>query len=311
MATRVVFMGTPEFAVPCLQALHDDGYEIVGVYTQPDRLSGRGRKIALSPVKQRALELGLPVFQPARLRDPEHLNLLLAQAPDVIVVVAYGQILSKEVLEIPEHGCINVHASLLPKYRGAAPIHRAIIDGETESGISIQLMDEGIDTGAVLAAVKLAIQPAETTGQLHDRLMLAGAELLCETINKWLTGSSVPEIQNSALATYAGKIDKKTEIIDWTLPATQVVNLVRGLNPAPGAHSTVGGRIIKIWQAAVTDIQFSGKPGEIVEVNSGGVFTACGSGCIQITELQMAGAAKMPVAAFVNAGKLHRGDVFE
>jgi len=308
---RLVFMGTPEFAVPCLQALFDQGYDIVGVYTQPDRARGRGNKMSFSPVKERAILLDVPVFQPAKLRDEASQLHLRELAPDIVVVVAYGQILPEALLKIPSFGCVNVHASLLPKYRGAAPIHRVIIDGGTETGISIQLMEEGIDTGAVLASKKLIVGQTDTTGLLHDRLMYSGAELLVDTIGKWLAGSIVPQPQDSSVATYARKIDKQTEQIDWTQSATKIANLVRGLNPWPGACTGFAGKVLKIWRATVSDIKFHGFPGEVVEVNRGGIFVICGDGCVAIEELQLAGAAKQAVEVFVNSGKIVRGVVFE
>ncbi|MEI6285196.1 MAG: methionyl-tRNA formyltransferase [Bacillota bacterium] len=311
MKKRLVFMGTPEFAVPCLQALFDSGHDIVGVFTQPDRARGRGKKVAISPVKERALLLDVPVFQPEKLRDYDSQAHLQALNPDIIVVVAYGQILSQAILDMPAFGCINVHASLLPKYRGAAPIHRAIIDGETQTGIAIMLMDTGIDTGAVLATKKMEIMYGETTGELHDRLMNAGAELLVNALEQWFAGTITPQPQPQSGVTYAQKIDKLTERIDWRQSAPAVANLILGLNPWPGAFTVLGDKIIKIWRAGVCDIKFTGAPGEIVEVNRGGIFVMCGDGSIVIDELQFAGATKQKTADFVNSGKITRGERFE
>ena len=311
MKERLVFMGTPEFAVPCLQTIFDHGYEIIGVYTQPDRARGRGNRLTFSPVKERALALGLPVFQPAKLRDSGGQEQLRELAPDIVVVVAYGQILPQVILDIPRFGCINVHASLLPKYRGAAPIHRAIIEGEQLTGVSIQLMESGIDTGPILAVKQLAIAAGETTGELHDRLMAAGAEILVETLEQWCAGAIMPRQQDAAGATYAYKIDKVTERIDWTQPATAVVNLILGLNPWPGAFTVLGEKTLKIWRAKVSEINFSGQCGEVVEVNRGGIFVVCGTGCVVIEELQLPGAAKQATAVFINSGKITRGDRFE
>jgi len=232
---RTVFMGTPEFALDSLRGLMEAEVQLVGVYTQPDRPKGRGNKLTPSPVKQLALAQGIPVYQPLKLRDPQAVAELRALNPDLIVVVAYGQILPKAVLALPQYGCINVHASLLPKYRGAAPINKAIIDGEVETGVTTMLMDVGLDTGDMLIKRSLAIGPDETAGQLHDRLAPLGREALEETLRRLCSGTLVAAKQDDRQSCYAAMMKKDDGRVDWTLPARQIHNLVRGLDPWPGA----------------------------------------------------------------------------
>ncbi len=247
--TRLVFMGSPEFAVPALRRLIADGYEIVGVYTQPDREAGRGRVLTPPPVKTAALAAGLPVFQPPSLRREEAIEQLRALHPDVIVVAAYGQILRRPVLEIPPHGLLNIHASLLPRWRGAAPVQAAILAGDRETGVSIMLIDEGLDTGPVLARRATPISDFDTAGTLSDRLAVMGAELLSEVLPRWLRGEITPEPQDEAQATYAPRIEKEMGRLDWSLPAVDLWRRVRAFNPWPGAFTTLHGEMLRIHEA--------------------------------------------------------------
>jgi methionyl-tRNA formyltransferase len=274
---RTVFMGTPGFALATFEGLIDFGLNLVGVYTQPDRPKGRGKKLAAPPVKELALQHDIPVFQPQKLREPAVVEQLKELKPDLIVVVAYGQILPQAVLEIPQYGCINVHASLLPKYRGAAPINKAIIDGETETGVTTMYMDVGLDTGDMLVKRSLAIGVNETAGQLHDRLALIGREAMEETLNRICAGTLVAEKQDDALTCYAPLMKKEDGLIDWNQPATRVHNLVRGLDPWPGAYSHLDGEVLKV-AATTVDPELSGAPGEILSADKTGVRVACREG---------------------------------
>lgn len=278
---RIVFMGTPDFAVPSLEALLRRRHEIAAVYTQPDKPKGRGHKLLPPPVKALALERGLSVCQPTTLRSEEAVEALRALAPELIVVAAYGKILPPDVLHIPKYGCINVHGSLLPKYRGAAPIQWAVLNGEKTSGVTIQRMAEGIDTGDMLAKAETGIGPDETSGELFDRLMVLGAELLVDTIDKLDT--LVPEPQDEALATYAPMIQKEMGAVDWTQPAQAVHNLVRGLNPWPAAYFSIDGKRMKLYRTQVVRAQ--GMPGTLT-VLDGEMTVFCGADAVRLTELQ-------------------------
>lgn len=278
---RIVFMGTPDFAVPSLEALLKRGHEIVAVYTQPDKPKGRGHKLLPPPVKELAMQHGIPVYQPVSLRKEEAIEELRALQPELIVVAAYGKILPVAVLEIPPRGCINVHGSLLPKYRGAAPIQWAVLNGDAVSGVTIQQMGEGIDTGDILAKAETEIGADETSGELFDRLMVIGAALLIETIDK--LDSIVPEPQNEALATHAAMLSKEMSIVDWTKTAQEVHNLVRGLNPWPVAVCTVEGKRMKIFRTQIVEAQ--GEPGALTNLN-GEMTVFCGENAVQLTEIQ-------------------------
>lgn len=283
---RVVFMGTPDFAVPCLHAIVEAEYEVCGVVSQPDRPKGRGRKLCPSPVKEAALSLGLPIVTVERVKDPTFLLQLQEWNPDVVVVVAFGQILPETVLKIPRLGCINVHASLLPKYRGAAPIHRAIIDGAKQTGITTMQMDRGMDTGDMLLSKIVDIQPDMTMGELHDILSHRGADLIVKTLEQLFGGSARPIPQDSALATYAPMLDRSMERIDWTKSAEEIHNLVRGMNPWPGAYCVSENFTLKIWKTRI--IQASGPmiPGRIHAVTSDGVVVETGGGLLELLEVQ-------------------------
>ncbi|MEA3544382.1 MAG: methionyl-tRNA formyltransferase [Thermodesulfobacteriota bacterium] len=303
---RTVFMGTPEFALPALEGLLASGVNLVGVYTQPDRPKGRGKKLAASPVKQLALEQGIPVFQPQKLRDPLAVKELQDLQPDLIIVVAYGQILPKVVLEIPHYHCINVHASLLPKYRGAAPINKAIIDGETETGITTMLMDVGLDTGDMLVKHSLDIGANETAGQLHDRLALLGRKTLEETLHRLCAGSLAPEKQDDELSCYAPMMKKEDGLIDWKKSAIEIHNQVRGLDPWPGAYTYLDEDVLKIAATAI-DMDISGEPGTILSTDKTGVRVACGGGTLIIGELQLPGKKRLSAMNFLSGRPLFVG----
>ena len=306
---RTVFMGTPEFALATLEGLLDFGLNIVGVYTQPDRPSGRGNKLTPPPVKVLAESRGLAVFQPLKLRAPEVVAGLQALAPDLIVVVAYGQILPKSVLDIPRYGCINVHASLLPAYRGAAPINKAIIDGQTETGITTMLMDVGLDTGDMLVKKALSIGPCETAGQLHDRLALLGRETMDETLRQLCAGTLQPEKQDDALTCYAPMLKKEDGRIDWGRTAREIHNQVRGLDPWPGAYTGLDGEVLKIADTAAE--AGTGEAGTVVSADSGGVRVACAEGVLRIGALQLPGKKRLPAGEFLRGRPIPAGTRLE
>jgi methionyl-tRNA formyltransferase len=306
---RTVFMGTPDFALQTLQGLIDAGCKMVGVYTQPDRPKGRGKQLAAPPVKELAQKYDIPVYQPLKLRQPEAVAELEALAPDLIVVVAYGQILPKSVLEIPAHGCINVHASLLPKYRGAAPINKAIIDGETETGITTMYMDVGLDTGDMLVKKTLAIGPEETAGELHDRLASLGRETMEETLRRLCAGTLQREVQDDEQSTYASMMRKEDGRIDWNRSAQEIHNHVRGLDPWPGAYTTLNGELLKLAETSPEAAE--GLPGSVIAADKNGVCVACGSGSLRIQQLQLAGRKRLAAADFLRGCPLEAGAMME
>jgi len=303
---RTVFMGTPAFALQTLQGLVDAGCNLVGVYTQPDRPKGRGKQMAAPPVKELARQHGIPVYQPHKLRQPEVVAELEALAPDLIVVVAYGQILPQSVLDIPTHGCINVHASLLPRYRGAAPFNKAIIDGATETGITTMYMDVGLDTGDMLVKKTLTIGAEETAGELHDRLAVLGREAMEETLRQLCAGTLRREAQDDAQSSYAPMMKKEDGRIDWSRSALEVHNQVRGLDPWPGAYTSLDGEMLKL---ARTTPQDNGDmpPGTVIAADRDGVRIACGSGTLLVRELQLAGRKRLGAADFVRGCPLQPG----
>ncbi len=307
---RTVFMGTPEFALPTLQGLLDAGVNLVGVYTQPDRPKGRGKKLAASPVKALALAHRLPVFQPERLRKPDVVEELRQLAPDLIVVVAYGQILPKSVLEIPRFQCINVHASLLPKYRGAAPINKSIVDGESETGVTTMLMDVGLDTGAMLVKRSTPIGPDETAGEVHDRLAQLGREAMAETLRLLCAGQLTPEEQDDAMSTYAPMMTKEDGLIDWSRSARQIHNQVRGLDSWPGAYSYLNGQVLKITRTGMSE-EGSGAAGEVLRADATGISVACGQGVLIIGELQLPGKKRLTAREFLSGCPLPAGTRLE
>lgn len=308
---RIVFMGTPDFAVGSLQALCESGkHEIVGVVTQPDRPKGRGNKMLMTPVKEYALEQGLTVYQPQKVKTPEFVQTLRELQPELIVVAAFGQFLSREILELPPHGCINVHASLLPKYRGAAPIQYAIIKGEKESGVTIMQMDIGMDTGAMLEKVVVPIAENTTMGELHDALREQGAALLLKVIDDIAAGTAVAEPQNDAEATYATLLDRSMEHIDWTKSAQEVHNLIRGFNPAPSTFTKLpSGKSLKIWGSRLTEKKSEAAAGTVVEAGKHSFFVACGSGVLEITEVQPESKKRMAAQVFLNGRGVAEGDI--
>lgn len=308
---RIVFMGTPDFAVGSLEALHECGrYEIAGVVTQPDRPQGRGRKTAGTPVKEYALQNNYEVYQPQKVKTPEFVEILRGLQPDLIVVAAFGQILSREILELPRYGCINVHASLLPKYRGAAPIHYAIMNGEQESGVTIMQMDAGMDTGAMLAKVTVPIGENTTMGELHDALRARGAALLLEVMEKIFTGTIQPVAQDDAQATYATLLKREMERIDWRKSAQEVHNLIRAFNPAPSAYTLLPNKKqLKIFASLLTERAADAAPGTVVEIAKKSFFVACGSGVLEITEVQPEAKKRMPAQVFLNGRGVQAGDV--
>ena len=304
-------MGTPDFAVGSLQALCESGkHEIVGVVTQPDRPKGRGNKMLMTPVKEYALEQGLTVYQPQKVKTPEFVQMLRELQPELIVVAAFGQFLSREILELPPHGCINVHASLLPKYRGAAPIQYAIIKGEKESGVTIMQMDIGMDTGAMLEKVVVPIAENTTMGELHDALREQGAALLLKVIDDIAAGMAVAEPQNDAEATYATLLDRSMEHIDWTKSAQEVHNLIRGFNPAPSTFTKLpNGKSLKIWGSRLTEKKSEAAAGTVVEAGKHSFFVACGSGVLEITEVQPESKKRMAAQVFLNGRGVAEGDI--
>ena len=308
---RIVFMGTPDFAVGSLAALAECGkYEIVGVVTQPDRPKGRGNKMLMTPVKDYAISKGYEVYQPQKVKTPEFVQILRDMQPDLIVVAAFGQFLSQEILSMPKYGCINVHASLLPKYRGAAPIQYAIIKGESESGVTIMQMDIGMDTGAMLDKVVVPIGANTTMGELHDELKVKGAELLLTVIEKIEAGTVVAEPQNNDEATYATLLDRSMERIVWTKSAQEVHNLIRGFNPAPSTFTKLpNGKSLKIWCSRMTDKNTTAAPGTVIELSKHSFFVACGSGVLEITEVQPESKKRMPAQVFINGRGVQVGDI--
>ena len=308
---RIVFMGTPDFAVGSLQALCESGkHEILAVVTQPDRPKGRGNKLLQTPVKEYALAQGLTVYQPQKVKTPEFVELLHELQPELIVVAAFGQFLSKEILELPKYGCINVHASLLPKYRGAAPIQYAIIKGEKESGVTIMQMDIGMDTGAMLDKVVVPIAENTTMGELHDALREQGAALLLEVIDKIAAGTAVAEPQDNEQATYATLLDRSMEHIDWSKTAQDVHNLIRGFNPAPSTFTKLpNGKSLKIWGSKMTDKSSAAAAGTVIETGKHSFFVACGEGVLEIIEVQPESKKRMPAQVFLNGRGVQEGDL--
>ncbi|EGL82606.1 Methionyl-tRNA formyltransferase [Caldalkalibacillus thermarum TA2.A1] len=298
---KIVFMGTPDFAVPSLSMLIENGYHVAGVVTQPDRPKGRKRQLAPPPVKQAALRYHLPVLQSETLKDRDVLNQLKEWAPDLIVTAAFGQLLPPEVLQLPPLGCINVHASLLPKYRGGAPIHRAIMNGEKETGVTIMYMVEKLDAGDILTQVRVPIDDHDDVGTLHDKLSQAGAELLIQTLPRLERGEISPIPQDDALATYAPVIKREDERIDWSKPHHAVYNHIRGLRPFPVAFTTVNGQPLKVWKAIKTDQeQQNFASGTIYRLDETGIGVVCGDGVgLILTEIQPSGKKRMSAADFL------------
>lgn len=299
---RVVFAGTPDFAVPCLEACLGSGAEVVSVYTQPDRPAGRGRKLTPSPVKRAALDAGIPVEQPLSLRDAGAQATLAGYAPDLLVVVAYGLILPQAVLDIPVHGCWNVHASLLPRWRGAAPIQRAIAAGDAETGVDLMQMEAGLDTGPVLLERRTPIGDEDTGGALHDRLAALGADVLAEGLRRLQTDDApAPHPQPDEGVTYARKLDKAEGRLDLTEPAEVLARRIRAFDPWPGCEAEVGGERLRIWAARALPDDHGKAAGNVIGAGRDGIDIACGKGVLRITEVQRAGGRRMHVRDYLNA----------
>ena len=294
---RIIFMGTPEFACPTLQALLDRREQVVAVFTQPDRPKGRGQKMQPPPVKELAAAHGIPVFQPLKVRAPEVIEQIRELRPDLIVVVAFGQILPKALLDIPPHGCVNVHASLLPRYRGAAPLNWCIVNGESETGVTTMLMDVGLDTGPMLLKRSTPIDPDENILSLHDRMSSLGAELLGVTLDGLKAGSIDPEPQDDSQSCYAPLLKKEHGQIDWQRSALEIHNQVRGLSVWPGAVCLLDGEPLKLYQTRPG--QGNGEPGTVLAVGKDGIEVACGQGSLLIRELQAAGSRRMDAVSFL------------
>ncbi|MFD2661030.1 methionyl-tRNA formyltransferase [Paenibacillus thailandensis] len=309
---RIVFMGTPEFAVPSLKLLLEQGYEVVAVVTQPDRPKGRKRVLTPSPVKEEALRHGLPVLQPERMRSEDAVAAVAALKPDLIVTAAYGQILPKGVLELPRLGCINVHGSLLPKYRGGAPIQRSIMNGERVTGVTIMYMAAGLDTGDMISRVEVPIEDDDTSGTMFEKLSVAGAKLLGATLPSIIDGTAGAVPQREEEATYAPNLTREDERIDWSKSAVQIHNQIRGLSPMAGAFTQLEGEVFKVWAASLaSDKEKAGAlPGEVLRADSDGIAVQTGEGVLLLKQIQPAGKKAMPASEWLKGARLNPGTVF-
>ncbi len=308
---RIVYMGTPDFAVPPLRAMAQAGYEIAAVVTQPDKPRGRGKSLQPTPVKEEALRLGIAVWQPQKVREPAFIEALRGLHPDIIVVAAFGQIIPKDILDMPPFGCVNIHASLLPKYRGAAPIQQAVIDGEKESGVTIMRMGTGLDTGDMIAKVVVPLSEEETGGSLFDKLAEAGADLLVKTLPDIFEGRAVYEKQPEESPTpYAGMITKEMGRMDFSKSASELERLVRGLNPWPSAFTFLNGKTLKVWKSAAVQEKTNAAPGTVVGSGKEGIRVACGEGVLLLTEVQLEGKKRMGAEAFLRGCPVETGVVF-
>lgn len=304
---KILFMGTPDIASGCLQKLIDEKYDIIGVVTQPDKEVGRGKKIVFSPVKTVAIENNLPVYQPIKAREESFINEIKSLEPDVVVVVAYGQILSKEFLDIPKYGCINVHVSLLPKYRGAAPINWVIINGEEKTGVTTMYMDEGLDTGDIILQSEFDLNNQITAGELHDLMTVEGSKVLCETLDLIKKGEAKRIPQNHEEFTYAPMMNKELGHIDFSKTAKEVHNLVRGVNPWPSAYTTYMDKKIKVWETKVLDEKSDLEPGTIIKVDQDGIRVSTSDNVLLITQIQMPNKKRMEVKEFIKGNSLEIG----
>ncbi len=320
---NIIFMGTPDFAVPTLEKLNESSHNVILVVTQPDKPFGRSKKLKKSEVKETAEKFGYEIFQPDKIKKPENVDVLKSYNPDVIVVVAYGQILSKEIIELPKYGCINVHASLLPKLRGAAPLNWAIINGETKTGVTTMQMDVGLDTGDMLLKTELEIDENMDVGELHDILMHKGAELLIETLDKLEKNEITPQKQNDSISSYAPMLNNNNRKINWNLPAKNIHDLIRGMSPWPAAYFTMEEKTIKVhkssdgptaffkldekkikvYKSSYTNDDSHYEPGYVVKVNNEGIFVKAKDGVVILKEIQMPGKRKMSVEAYIRGNK--------
>jgi len=304
---RLVFLGTPAFAVPTLERLVERGHQVLAAVTQPDRPKGRGQALAPPPVREAALRLGVPVYQPERVKRPESVDYLRSLAPEAMVVVGYGQIIPQSIIDIPPLGILNVHASLLPKYRGAGPIQWAIVNGEAVTGVTIIRIDAGLDTGPMLLKVETVIGADETALDLGRRLSLMGADLLVEALDALAAGRVVPQSQDNAQATYAPMLKKEDGRIDWSRSASQIHNQVRGMQPWPGAYSSFRGGALHVWRARPTEAGAGHPPGSLLRIKP--LLVACGAGALELVEVQMEGRKRMPAADFANGQRLVENEI--
>lgn len=302
-------MGTPDFAVSSLEAIIEAGHEVIGVVTQPDKVRGRGGKKSFPAVKEAALKHDLTVYQPVKVREPEFLETIRELKPELIVVAAFGQLLPKELLDIPPYGCINVHASLLPKYRGAAPIQAAILNGEEESGVTIMYMDVKLDTGDMILKESIPLAKDETGGSLHDKLAELGAKLLVKVLEQLQDGTAERIPQEDSQATYVKMLDKEMGNIDFTKPALNIERMIRGLNPWPSAYTKLNDKTLKLWTAKVVEYPNGGKPGEIVEVGKDSMIVMTGKDALEIHELQLEGKRRLECGAFLRGYPIEKGTI--
>lgn len=306
---KVIFMGTPDFSVGTLEALVEAGHEVVLAVTQPDKPKGRGKEMQFTPVKTSACKYNIPVYQPRRVREPECIEELRKYQADIMVVVAFGQILPKEILEMTPYGCVNVHASLLPKYRGAAPIQWSIIDGEEITGVTTMQMDEGLDTGDILLKTEIPMEPKETGGSLHDKLADAGAKLCVETLKALEAKTVTPIPQGETTTAYARMLDKQLGNIDWSKNAKAIERLIRGLSPWPSAYTNWNDKVMKIWEASVQEESTEMTPGTIVKVEKDAFYVQTGEGLLRVCELQIPGKKRMDAGAFMRGYQIKEGEV--
>lgn len=304
---KVVFMGTPDIAVPCLQKIIDEKHEVLAVVTQPDKPKGRGKKMAMPPVKELAVENNIDVYQPIKARDEEFIKTIKEINPDIIVVVAFGQILPKELIDIPKYGCINVHVSLLPKYRGAAPINWVIINGEEKTGVTTMYMDEGLDTGDMILTKEFKLDDKITAGELHDKMMVEGAEVLKETMDLIEEGKAPRTPQNHEEFTYAPIMDKELGHVDFNKSSREIHNLVRGVNPWPSAYAIYNEGKMKIWETEVLEEKSSKQPGTILKTDKSGIKVSTNDGVILIKEIQMPNKKRMAVSEYIKGNSIEEG----
>ena len=306
---RIVFMGTPDFSVPTLEALVKAGHDVVGVVTQPDKPKGRGKAVLMTPVKEKAVELSIPVYPPVKARDASFIETLRELRPEACVVIAFGQILPKAILDIPKYGCVNIHASLLPKYRGAAPLQWVVLNGEKETGITTMMMDVGMDTGDMLEKAVVPMDDKETYGSIHDKLCVLGGELILSTLKKIEDGTIVRTPQKDEEATYTKKIVKSMGDIDWTMDAAVIERFIRGLNPWPSAYTSWNGKTLKIWDADVVKEEYPGSCGEVIAVEKDSILVKTGKGALALKSLQLEGKKRMDTDAFLRGYQIEKGTI--